>query len=153
MKHFFKTLAILMLVFTATTSCDDDDNKDSNIITFKATLNGANEVQDPAVETAAYGTATVTFNNTTKMFTLSGTFTNLGSDVIGAHIHGPATTSENAAVIFPLVVTGTTSGTLSLSSTALDATKEGELKAGSYYVNVHSETYDGGEIRGQLIKQ
>jgi hypothetical protein len=150
MKLLFRTLAILLVISITTASCDDDDN-DSNIMTFKATLIGASERPNP-VTTSATGTAALIFNNTTKMFTVTGNYT--GMTPISGHIHGPTTTEQNAGVLFTLNITTTNSGTISYTSTApLTTAQEAELKNGLYYINVHSNAYPGGEIRGQLFMQ
>lgn len=117
---------------------------------FSATLNGANEVQVPPVTTEGTGTATLTLNG--DAFTLTGSYENLSGPAIAAHIHGPATKSENAGVVVPLTFTeGSTagSGTLSGSGT-FTADQLADLRSGLYYVNVHTEANPEGEIRGQL---
>lgn len=120
-------------------------------ITFRATLSGANERPTPNTSTAT-GSSTLIFNNDTKIFTVTTTYSGLtGGTVSGAHIHkGDVTVA--GGVIFSF---GTTlASPIIYTSVALDATQEADLKAGLYYVNVHSTpTYPGGEIRGQLIRQ
>jgi uncharacterized membrane protein YgcG len=159
MKHFYRFLAIF-IIFSGIVSCDDDDcptpvpvpAADRTI--FVATLHGENEV--PPNESNAEGIAVLTFNNTTKQFTLVGAYNGMTATV--AHIHGPASTTENAAIIFTLTVTANspaTSGKISYAtSSAITPAQEADLLAGKYYVNIHSTTYalPTGEIRGQLEK-
>lgn len=118
-------------------------------ITFKATLNGANERPTPNASTAT-GSSTLIFDINTKLLTITTTYSGLTGTASGAHIHkGDVTVAGSiifgfTSLISPIVYT----------SIALDATQEADLKANLYYVNVHSTpTYPGGEIRGQLIKQ
>jgi hypothetical protein len=130
-------------------TCTFSVTVDANI-TFRATLNGANERPTPTPSTAT-GTATLIFNNDTKIFTITTTYTALqGGVVSGAHIHkGDATVA--GPVVFGF---STLTSPIIYTSTAITAAQEADLKAGLYYVNVHSTpTYPGGEIRGQLIQQ
>ena len=136
----FFTISIFALTFI---SCDDDENGPS-ITTFNATLNGANEV--PANSSAATGKATLSFDNTTKIITITVTHT-LASPVAG-HIHMGAS-GTNGGVIFPF---SNFASPISYTSVALTTAQEADLKANLYYVNLHTAAFAGGEIRGQLIK-
>lgn len=116
--------------------------------TFKASLSGAKEV--PAVVTTATGSATVTLEG--KTIKLTGSYSGLSGAATAAHIHGPASKTETAGVILGLTATeGATagSGTLAGTGTLTDA-QIADLKAGRYYVNVHTAQNPPGEIRGQL---
>lgn len=144
MKLLMRFSAILMLLL-AMASCgdDDDDNNDSSPdVTYEASLDGASEV--PAVTTTATGTATLTFNTTTKIFSI--VVTHSGVEATAGHIH-KAAVGENGGVIFPFE---NASSPINFTSEALDATQEADLAAGLYYVNIHSADNPGGEIRGQL---
>ena len=145
MKIIIRLLAISTILF-GISSCDKDDNTppDPNV-TFKATLTGAQEV--PANASTATGDATLTFNTTTKIFTLAVTHT-IASPTNG-HIH-KAAVGVSGGVIFPFA---SFTSPISYTSPALDATQEADLNAGLYYVNIHTAAFPNGEIRGQLIKQ
>lgn len=119
--------------------------------TTEVSLSGAQEV--PAVETSAMGTATATLAGST--LTVAGEFSGLSSsqvEVAGSsgHIH-QAPAGSNGDVIFPLEVTSadSMSGTFSLS-TELDAEQVTAYNAGEFYINFHTETNPGGELRGQI---
>jgi hypothetical protein len=114
--------------------------------TFRATLNGANERPNP-VTTAATGSATVELKG--NDMTLTGNFTDLSGAATLAHIHGPADENSTAGPLFNLSFTAATAGTLSFSKTLTDA-EVADLKAGKWYVNIHTGNNPGGEIRGQL---
>ena len=63
-----------------------------------------------------------------------------------SHIHGPAGPGVPAAVLFPLPL-----GTPKIGVVGpLSPTQVGYLNSGLLYVNVHSNYYPGGEIRGQI---
>ncbi len=116
--------------------------------TFKATLNGQSERPNP-VTTVATGSVNLELKD--KVMTLTGNFTSLSGAATAAHIHGPADES-NAAPPVPgitLTVTAAAAGDLSASKTLTDA-EIADLKAGKWYVNVHTGNNPGGEIRGQL---
>ncbi|MET0760209.1 MAG: CHRD domain-containing protein [Flavobacterium sp.] len=127
-------------------SCDDDDDPvTSTTETFYATLNGTSE--DPPNSSAANGTATVTFNNTTKILTAATVFN--GMVVTAAHIHKGAVGASGPPVF---TFTDYTSP-INFTSDPLNAAQEADLKANLYYINLHSIAYPDGEIRGQLIMQ
>ena len=134
-----------VLLFAGSCSKDEDAPPDPNVV-FKATLNGASEV--PANASTGAGTATLTFNKDTKIFTVVVTYT--GVTATASHIHKGAV-GVSGGVVFGF--TAPVTSPINYTSVALDATQEADLMANLYYVNVHSATYSGGEIRGQLIKQ
>jgi CHRD domain len=145
-KLFSSTIIMAGLLLFAACSKSDPVPVDPNI-TFKGTLSGANEV--PANASTASGAVTVTFNNDTKVLTLSATFT--GLTPTAAHIHNAAA-GVNGGVIFGLG-SAPFSSPVNYTSVALTPTQETELKANNYYVNFHTATFGGGEIRAQLVKQ
>jgi CHRD domain len=148
MQYKSLLMALIASGSLLTTSCSKSDPAPPNPnITFTATLSGANEV--PANASTASGAATVTFNNDTKILTLTATFT--GFTPSAAHIHNGAV-GANGPVVFPLGTAPFTSP-VNLTTVALTTAQETDLKANNYYVNFHSTTFPGGEIRGQLIKQ
>jgi uncharacterized protein (TIGR03118 family) len=109
------------------------------------TLNGSSEV--PSVTTPATGTASLTLIGNQLLYTVN--YSGLVGPAILSHIHGPAPAGSNAPVIVPFNTPSGTSG--SISGTATLTTNElAYLLAGQTYVNVHSTTNAGGEIRGQI---
>ncbi|MGI8636366.1 MAG: CHRD domain-containing protein, partial [Segetibacter sp.] len=112
-------------------------------------LTGAKEV--PANSTRARGTVIVKYNTESNLLELTGDYQGLSNTISGSHIHGPATTTGTAPVLYPIANTGGTMGTLTASVTITE-TDEADLLTGNLYVNVHSQgTYSEGEIRAQLI--
>jgi hypothetical protein len=144
MRHFIKILAVFF-IFQGIVSCNDDNPAPNPNVTFKATMNGASE-STPNSSTAT-GTATLIFNTTTKIFTITVTHT-IAAPTNG-HIHKGAI-GVSGAPVFPF---SSFTSPISYTSVALDATQEADLNAELYYVNIHSAAFPGGEIRGQLIKQ
>lgn len=151
MKSIFKLLTIVFLTCVLN-SCSDYNSSTpyapaptSNTSTFSATLAGTSEV--PSNASTATGTATLTYNNSSKIFSVtvnySGMTVNSADIAKGADgVSGPTVFSFS-----------TFTSPISYTSVALDATQEADLNSNLYYINLHSTTYSGGEIRGQLIKQ
>jgi len=122
---------------------------------FEAQLSGSNEATP--ITSMASGSVTATLNGTELV--VEGSFENLSSPIAiniagGAHIH-TAMAGSNGGVLFPLTITadgdnlgGTfeaADNTFDLSSGQVDT-----LMMRGMYVNIHSENYNGGELRGQL---
>jgi hypothetical protein len=155
-------ISAILIILLSTVSCGNSYDSPSpdptpypgaNTTTFKATLMGSTEV--PSNASGATGSATLTLNNDTKMFTLTGSYNGMTPTI--SHIHGPAMIGVNAVPVFDLTVTPTSGydyGTISYTGSAvLTTTQIADLMGNLYYVNIHSSTYAAGEIRGQLIKQ
>lgn len=142
-KLFFFTLMVLTGAILL--SCKSSTAPNPNVI-FKATLTGASEA--PPNQSTATGSATLTFNNSTKIFTVAVTYT--GLTAASGHIH-KAAVGVAGGVVFPF--TSPLSSPVNYTSAALTTDQETDLNAGLYYVNLHSTAFAGGEIRGQLLKQ
>jgi len=146
-------------------------------ITFVANLSGANEI--PPTPSPGTGLATVVLDPVAHTIQINVTFSGLTSPDIAAHIHcclpfpfdpinvGVATTVP----AFPLFPLGVTSGTYSSAVLSLMdpatynpafvtleggiAGAEAALVAGienrETYLNIHTQPFPGGEIRGFLV--
>jgi len=135
-------------------------------ITFTAQLHGGNEV--PVVVTGSAGTATVTWNPTTKQGTYRVDVYNLPVAATASHIHAGAV-GAGGPVIVNFTVPGANaisndfgfSGTFGCTDVVPRAPQginscedfEQALLLNNTYANVHSTANPGGEIRGQLIRQ
>ena len=148
MKAKYFVITALLIAGIGIGSCTKStSNPTIANVTFIATLNGASET--PANASTASGTATFTYDPTT--YILSGTVNFTGLVATAAHIHMGAV-GVAGSVIFPLGSASPTSP-ISFTSSALTTQQQSDLMNGLYYVNVHSATFPGGEIRGQLVKQ
>lgn len=119
-------------------------------IHFTAKLDGAQE--NPPVTTAARGTGTFTLNSTGTELTYQITFDGLTGTFAQAHFHNAAA-GTNGGVVRNLTFTGNTSSGVWKSSDATQPLTEAlvkELLSEKLYVNIHSSTSPGGEIRGQV---
>jgi hypothetical protein len=153
-QPFSKLLCSLLAatLFFALPACDKDDDDDKNVVSKNGlAVEGNQEV--PAKTTSATGTLDVSYNKMTKMLSFTINWQNLTDVPSGSHIHGPAARGTNAGIkydffdIMPRTVSGTFSNTVMVDGTKL---KEDSLLAGFYYVNIHTPTNPGGEIRGQI---
>jgi hypothetical protein len=115
-----------------------------------ATLSGANVV--PSNGSTGTGSATVTLDPTETSINVIVTFSGLTATTTAAHIHGPAPAGTNAVVVFTFAgfPAGVTSGTFAQTSIPITAAQVVDLKAGLYYIDIHTTNFPGGEVRGQL---
>jgi hypothetical protein len=126
---------------------------------FIATLNAA---QDGGGARTGSGIVNLTLSGTT--LSLNGSFSGLSGSFAADHIHGPAAPGVNANVIYGLqaltTITdpiyhydGAISGSVTLAPIGAYTVAQQltDLNGGLWYVNVHSSTFGGGEIRGQIL--
>jgi hypothetical protein len=112
--------------------------------TFVASLDGLQNVPPiPAVD--ATGTALLVLNGDELTFTI--TYQGLSSREIAAHIHN-ARAGVNGGVAFTLPLGTPKQGTWQIPPEMVT-----ELEAGRLYINIHTELYEAGEIRGQIMQQ
>src|SRR5687767_6527216 len=121
-------------------------------IHFTAKLDGAQE--NPPVTTNATGTGTFTLNSTGTELTYHITYTNLSSGFQFAHFHNAAA-GTIGGIVRDLTFNGNTSSGVWKANEAgtqqLTPALVKELLAGNIYVNVHSNNFGDGEIRGQVL--
>ena len=154
MKHSLRFLAIF-IILSGLVSCDNADNSDPVFVpvpdrmpapliaTFNAALNGKNEVS-PNKSTAT-GTAFLIYNETTKTFSIEVTYS--GLTPTDGHIHNGGL-GINGPIVFSFT---NLTPKIIYTSPPLSETQKADLFANLYYVNLHSNAFSGGEIRGQLI--
>ena len=118
-----------------------------SLLSVTATLNGASEV--PANASSAIGSVLGTFNPITNQLNLSITFNGLTANATAAHIHKAAVGVNGPVQIGFSSVPSAISRTFNYSG-VLTLAQATDLLAGLYYVNVHSASFPGGEVRGQL---
>jgi CHRD domain len=142
---------ILLVVALFVVSCKKDPivapsaAGESSIIVVGTVLKGSNEV--PANTSKAEGSVNGTFNTKTKVLSMTVVFSGMNAN--NMHIHRAAP-GVNGGVIFPIA--GPYVNLVTYTSLPLTTAQEDDLMRGMYYVNVHSPTFPGGEIRGQLTK-
>jgi CHRD domain len=131
------TVAAGMLLMTGPTSFAAN-------VKYKADLKGSKEV--PAADSAATGKANITYDDKSKKLSWVVTYSGLTGDPTAAHFHGPAAAGKNAGPVVDI------SGDIKKGSAELTADQAADLKAGKWYLNIHTEKFPDGEIRGQVVK-
>lgn len=112
-------------------------------------LDAASEV--PAITgTDGQASGSLTFIGNDMFYNIN--FTRMSSAATMAHVHGPADSTHNAGVLFPLSGASGTSGTLS-GSQVVTPDALAAILSGNTYVNIHTTINGGGEIRGQILPQ
>lgn len=112
---------------------------------MSAQLSGSSEV--PPTSTSGSGNATLKLDEGTKVLSWTVTYKGLSGPATAGHLHGPALPGANAGVVVPFK--GSVASPFTGNATLTDA-QIADLKAGKWYVNIHTAANPGGEIRGQV---
>jgi CHRD domain len=123
------------------------DGATATVTAYKAILSGAAERPNP-VTTSASGAGTLSLEG--NKLTWDIVFSGLSANATAAHIHGPAGETEAAGVMIPLTAPSATSGRITGSATLTDV-QLAAVVGGKAYVNLHTSTNPGGELRGQML--
>ena len=115
-------------------------------VAVSAMLSAASEV--PANASTGMGTLDGRFDKDTRMLRYSVSYAGLTGPVKAGHFHGPAMAGANAGVALPL--DGSLDSPISGSATLTPA-QAADLLDGKWYINLHTATNPGGEIRGQVL--
>jgi len=125
---------------------------------FKASLNGPTE--RPKTTSKATGTATFHISSTGKSITYKLNAKGLSGPVVASHIHfgKPGKAGPVIIPICPGACKLPKSGTLTAKNFKADkadkvtsfAAAIKAIRAGNTYVNIHTQKFPAGEIRGQL---
>ena len=110
---------------------------------FVANLSGGQET--PSNNSTATGNATVLLSPDETTARVSLNFSGLSSPETAAHIHGPGAPGVVAPILFPVADGNFTDFLITLAPSDVQ-----NLKNGLLYINVHSNNFPAGEIRGQL---
>jgi hypothetical protein len=118
----------------------------ANAQMYTASLTPAQEVPQAASTAKGYGRVVIDEATLTLSYTV--VFSGVTSGQTAAHIH-TAGLGVNGPVMIDLGIAGGTSGTLT-GTVAVTAPQVESIRANGTYINVHSASFPGGEIRGQL---
>ena len=119
------------------------------IISLEANIDGAQANAGAGTGSAGTGFATMTLDDATNLFSWDISWSGLIGNETVMHFHGPALPNQNAGV---QVNFGAISGTSSpsIGSTTISGTQATDLLAGLWYINIHTDAFPSGEIRGQV---
>lgn len=151
----FRVLAMTAaVVAVGIAACDDDGPTAPAREQYTAALSGENEVEPPAKVIGATGAATIAVSGNNLTYTITtanfaaGTTAPTGGTALPAHIHhGAAGVNGGVMIGLSATVNGTTTGTVTVVDSVL-----AKMRAGTAYVNVHTNNRPAGEIRGQLVR-
>ena len=131
-------IGLVMMLTTAATARADT-------IAFSAELSGAAQV--PVNPSKGKGAAIATYDTATKVLRWSGSYTGTTSQPIAFHFHGPADATKNG----PVVVNIEKFASPFEGQATLTEAQAADLLAGLWYLNLHTPSYPGGELRGQVV--
>ena len=148
-----KTLLYSLSLAAAATVCSGQD--------YVGNLTPGQEAANPGTRTGN-GIFNMTLTGTT--LNITGDFDGLSGTFRDAHIHAAALPGVNAGVLYSLasqitlstdLKSGTINATVQLTDNANNrgftvAQQLEQLNGGLWYFNIHSSTFTGGEIRGQI---
>jgi hypothetical protein len=117
----------------------------AEVVNLKAAMNANSEV--PPNPSKGTGTLTATYDTTSKKLSWKGSYSGLSGPATAAHFHA-GDPGKNGGVVVPITPNASP---FEGSATLTDA-QAADLLAGKWYVNVHTDTNKGGEIRGQVTK-
>jgi len=121
----------------------------AEIIAMTATLAGTAEV--PPNTSPAKGSAEVQIDTGNRLLSWRIQYSGLTATLSAAHFHGPAAATANAGIQVPIAGNGAPSplgGQMTISEQ-----QAADLLAGRWYINLHTPTYPGGELRGQVVRK
>ena len=129
----------LALVFSAAPAL-------AEVINFSVELTAGAEV--PPNDSAGKGTLEATLDTDALVLKYTITYEGLTGPATGAHFHGPAAATANAAPVVPIPDDKLASPIEGEATVTEDQVKE--LQNHLWYFNIHTAQYPDGEIRGQL---
>jgi len=116
-------------------------------VNFTMTMDCAQATTCNAPPCTGSGSGTFTLNTDTGMFSYNISYENLSAAETASHIHGPAAPGVTAGV-----AVGLPGGTPKVGNVTLTLNQQNDLLAELYYVNIHTGSCGGGEIRGQILQ-
>jgi hypothetical protein len=144
------TASLAVLAITACGSSSRSDPPPSSPtppVGFSVELSGAQEI--PPVNTTASGQAEIEMDLQTGA--ISGTVVVEDMDSTAAHVHLGHAGSNGPILIHLVQDAGDASRFGFAANTALSAAQMDQLMAGELYLNVHSDQYPAGQVRGQIL--
>ncbi len=145
MKHRIAALTIAMLAVTAFSGIASA----AHVTTLSTSLTGSEEVGSGDKNGKGYVELYVYVNGT---ICYEAKVQAIGREIVGAHIHLGAAGTNGGVVVNLNPAGATVTGNMAENCVIASAELAAAIVANPshYYVNVHTPTYPGGAIRGQL---
>ncbi|MDZ4762288.1 MAG: CHRD domain-containing protein [Alphaproteobacteria bacterium] len=99
------------------------------------------------ITSSGTGMGSFDFDEATMVLNYRVEHMGLTGPATAAHIHGPAAPGANAGVVVPFAAAASPI----VGTATLTAAQAADMKAGKWYVNVHTAANPGGEVRGQIM--
>lgn len=143
MKRFLLLIAgVLMLGFV--TSCKEEGPHKDDIVKFSAVINSSPTV--PKATSSAQGTGVFEYNKNTMELKYNINFQNIVPTSVTLNVANPAWERG------PIIQTLTENATAQVQGTVkLNSEQQTQLIVGMMYINIPTELYPYGEIRGQIL--
>ncbi len=109
-KRALAVLTLSTLAIGIACGSDNTTTPKSTVVHFQVTLTPAGEPPGLQGNPTGSGTFTATLDTATNVFTYTGTFTGLTSNVNNGHIHGPFTPGGAATTASPIINFNTLAG-------------------------------------------
>jgi hypothetical protein len=125
-------------------------NARATILSFEVNLDGLQEV--PPNAGPGFGSADLTLDDSSGLLSItSGSYQDLLGGATAVTLNGPAPAGTNAAILLALTLDtpGATTGTF--SGGGILPSNIPDVAAGKAYINIRSQVFPSGEIRGQLF--
>jgi hypothetical protein len=120
---------------------------------YGAALTGAGQV--PPSTSTATGWASIDYNASTSDLWFEVTWAGIqGGTTTNLHIHQGATSTNGSIVVDLIAASGASSTAFTepvADTVTVSTTTASDLAAGNLYVNLHTEGFPSGEIRGQIM--
>ncbi len=119
---------------------------DAEVLHYAVKLTAAAET--PPTASKGVGVGDVTLDTTLRVLSWTVTYSALTGPATMTHFHGPAAPGAAAGVTIPFggVMTSPLVGTSPVNDGQI-----GDIRAGLWYINIHTAANPKGEIRGQVI--
>ncbi len=117
------------------------------LILLEANMDGAQANAGAGTDSPGTGLGNITLDTGTNNLTWSITWVGLIGTPGLMHFHGPALPNQNAGVQVDVGVVGPPV----VGNIILSAGQTADLLAGLWYLNLHTASHPGGEIRGQVL--
>ena len=116
-----------------------------HIFMFNSNLSGSQEVPSTNSSASGFGEFILNTNENTLRYNIS--ISNLIGNEIGSHIHGFSIVGNNSEILHNLPL-----GNLKIGVWDYSEEDESGIFNNMTYVNIHTDIFPGGEIRGQIVQ-